>query len=185
LSPPARIPTPEELRGMTFTAIIHGATGLIFFAYDSRITREGNVIGIAPETAEGYGTGATATPAEAARSRELWAGAAALNAELARLAPRILSPTARQAYEVSCSGDPRTSSPIRTILKETDGGYTLLAANLEDRPRSTGYRFSTGIESVRRLNGDGSVTSLPAQGLQFHDTLARFGAAVYEISLQR
>ena len=184
LSPPARIPTPEELRGMAFTAIIHGATGLILFAYDSRVTREGNVIGIAPETAESYGTGARATQPEAARSRALWAGAAALNAELARLAPRILSPTARLAYDVSFSGTARISSPIRTILKQADGGYTLLAANLEGRPMGAGYRFPRNIESVRRLNPDGSVTLVAPEGAEFRDALGAFGAAVYEIRLR-
>ena len=184
LSPPARIPTPEELRGMAFTAIIHGATGLILFAYDSWATREGNVIGIAPETAEGYGKGASATPPQAAQSRALWAGATALNAELARLAPRILSPTARLAYEVSFSGSARTSSPIRTILKETDGGYTLLAANLEGRPLGASYRFRRNIESVRRLNPEGTVTLVTPGGAEFRDALGAFGAAVYEIRLR-
>ena len=169
---------------MAFTAIIHGATGLILFAYDSRVTREGNVIGIAPETAESYGTGARATQPEAARSRALWAGAAALNAELARLAPRLLSPTARLAYEVYFSGTPRTSSPIRTILKEADGGYTLLAANLEGRTMGAGYRFPRNIESVRRLNPDGSVTLVVPEGAEFRDGLGAFGAAVYEIRLR-
>jgi hypothetical protein len=184
LDPPMRMPTTDELRGMAFTAIIHGATGIILFAYDSRVTRDGNVIGIAPDTPVGFGTTATATPPEAARSRALWAGAAALNAELARLAPRLLSPTARQAYHVYCSGNPRTSSPIRTILKEADGGYTLLAVNLEARSLGAGYRFPRSIESVRRLNADGSVTLVTTEGPEFRDALGSFGVAVYEIRLR-
>jgi hypothetical protein len=184
LDPPMRIPTPDELRGMAFTAIIHGATGLILFAYDSRVTREANVIGIAPETAESLGTAAMATSLQAARSRALWAGAAALNAELGRLAPRLLSPTARLAYDVYSSGNPRIPSPIRTILKEADGLFTLLAANLEGRPMGAGYRFPRSIESVRRLNADESVTLIPPQGPMFRDALGAFGAAVYEVKLR-
>ena len=72
-------------------------------------------------------------------------------------------------------------SPIRTILKETDGGYTLLAANLEGRALGAGYRFRRDIESVRRLNPDGTVTIVAAEGGEFRDALGAYGAAVYEI----
>jgi len=78
------MPTPEELRGMAFTSIVHGATGFIFFALDSKVTREGLVVGIAPETLPAYDKHAEVTPTEVSRSRALWGGAASLNAELER-----------------------------------------------------------------------------------------------------
>jgi hypothetical protein len=180
-----RVPTADELRGMAFTAIIHGATGIILFAYDSRVTRQGHVLGISPHVPERYDSYTVATAPQAAESRALWAGAATLNAELERLTPRLLSPTAPLQYDVYFSGESRTSSPIRTMLKETDGVYTLLAANLEDRPMGARYEFPGSIASVRRLNADGSVAGLKAEGAMFRDTLRAFGAAVYEITFAR
>ena len=177
-----RVPATEELRGMAFTAIIHGATGIILFAYDSRVTRQGHVIGISPRTPESHDSYTVATASQAAQSRALWAGAAALNAELERLTPRLLSPTARLQYDVYSSGESRTSSPIRAMLKETDGVYTLLAANLEGRPLEARFRFPSSIGSVRRLNADGSVAVLEPDGPMFRDALGSFGAAVYEIT---
>ncbi len=182
LEAPMRMPTSEELRGMAFTAIIHGATGIILFAYDSRATRQGHVLGISPHTRESYDSYAVATASQAAESGALWAGAAALNAELERLTPRLLSPTAPLGYDVYFSGESGTSSPIRTMLKEADGVYTLLAANVEGRPMAVRYRFPGDIASVRRLNADGSVAVLKAHGATFRDALGSFGAAVYEIA---
>ena len=155
LSPPARIPTPEELRGMAFTAIIHGATGLILFAYDSWATREGNVIGIAPETAEGYGKGRQCHTVQAAQSRALWAGATALNAELARLAPRILSPTARLAYEVSFSGtcpdlEPDQNDPEGNGRRvHAAGGQSRGPAAGGELPVSEEHRIGTAAQPGR------------------------------------
>jgi hypothetical protein len=183
LEVPMRVPSADELRGMAFTAIIHGATGLIFFAYDSRVTREGHVVGISPDTPESRGSGAEATPADALRSRELWSGAAALNAELERLTPALLSPTARLPYQVRFAGDNRTAVPIRTMLKATDGGYTLLAVNLEASPMGVRFRLPAGVVgSVRRLNPDGSATALEAFNGEFGDAMGGFGAGVYEIT---
>lgn len=178
---PVRMPTPAELRGMAFTAIIHGATGITLFAYDSHVTRAGSVIGIAPETAESDGLHPAVTADEAAASRTLWTGAAALNAELARLTPRLLSPTARMRYAVYFSGASRTPSPIRTMLKRTRGTYTLLVANIEDRPFGTRFEFPKRIGALERLHANGTRTPLKHDGRAFTDSLDAFGAAVYEI----
>jgi hypothetical protein len=184
LDPAMRLPTPDELRGMAFTAIIHGATGLILFAWDSRVTREGHILGISPTTPERYVSGDTATAADAAASRVLWAGAGALNRELERLTPRLLSPTAGLAYDVRVSGDHRVGSPIRTMLKETEGRYTLLAANLDDRQLGTRYRFAREIASARRLEPDGAATAIESDGTSFTDRLGPLGAAVYELEFR-
>jgi hypothetical protein len=184
LEPPGRMPTPNELRGMAFAAIVHGATGIILFAWDSRVTREGGVLGIAPDAPDRLASGASVRPVDAARSRALWAGATALNAELARLTPWLLSPTSRVDYQVSVSGAHRTASPIRTILKQRGDEYTLLAVNLEGRPVGTGFRFPLPIASVRRLNPDGSVTPLVTDGRTVRDHLDSYGAAVYRLTFR-
>jgi hypothetical protein len=181
LDQPAQMPTPAELRGMAFTAIVHGATGITLFAYDSHVTRAGSVLGIAPETADSDGLHPPVTAAEAAASRALWAGAEALNTELERLTPRLLSPTARMRYSVFFSGQSRTPGPIRTMLKDTRGTCTLLAVNIEARPFGTRFEFPKRIGSVKRLDADGTETVIGADGKMFTDSLDSFGAAVYEI----
>jgi hypothetical protein len=175
------MPSPDELRGMAFTSVIHGATGLIFFALDSRVTREGLVIGIAPDTPTAYEAYAQATPTEVRQSRALWAGAAALNAELNRLTPELLSPTSVVSYRVYYSGESYTRSPIRTMLKVRGSRYTLLAANIERQAFGVRFEFARDIASVRRLNPDGSRTLLRPQGQRFSDSLGQFGVGVYEI----
>jgi hypothetical protein len=181
LQPAMRLPSPGELRGMVFTSIIHGATGIILFAYDSQVTREGFVIGTAPGTPESYGKHAAATPRQVEQSRALWAGAARLNAELDRLTPRLLSPTATVPYTVYFSGASRSRSPIRTMLKGAEGRYTLLAANIEGGSLGVRYQFTRTIASVLRLNGDGSRTIIAPGGSMFRDSMDSLGAAVYEV----
>jgi hypothetical protein len=175
------MPTPEELRGMAFTSIIHGATGLILFALDSKITREGLVLGIAPKTPTAYDAHAEVSPAEVSRSRALWGGATVLNHELDRLTPELLSPTSGMTYRVYFSGESHTPSPIRTMLKVRGGRYTLFAANIEKHAFRARFEFPSAIDSVRRLNPDGSVTELRPKGAAFGDKLGQFGAAVYEL----
>jgi hypothetical protein len=175
------LPTPEELRGMVFTSIVHGATGIILFAYDSWITRVWDVVGISPEPVSDYGGRGGATPEQQSQSRALWHGAAALNAELDRLAPRILSPTADLPYTVHYIGPGKTPRAIRTLLKSHGGGYTLLVSNIERASHVARFQFSRGIASVERVDQDGSVTPLAADGSVFRDSIGPFGAGVYEI----
>ena len=182
LQPAMRLPTAAELRGMVFTSIIHGATGITLFAYDSEVTRQGLVIGIAPATPESYGRYASATAGEVARSRALWAAATALNAELDRLTPRLLSPTASLPYSVYYSGQSRTRNPIRTMLKDTHGRYTLLAANIEESSFGARFQFAREIASVTRLNEDGSESAIAPSGSMFRDSLGPLAAAVYGVT---
>jgi hypothetical protein len=175
------LPTPEELRGMVFTSIIHGATGIILFTYDSRITRIWDVVGISPDPVPDYNGRGAATPLQQSESRALWHGAAALNAELDRLAPRILSPTAALPYTVHYTGSGTTSMSVRTLLKSHGTGYTLFASNLERAPYSARFQFSRRIASVVRLDSDGSTTALAPDGSVFRDSIGPFGAGVYDI----
>ena len=45
---PWLMPSPREMRGQVYAGIVHGATGIIYFAMDSGVTRDGQVMGIAP-----------------------------------------------------------------------------------------------------------------------------------------
>lgn len=145
------------------------------------MSREGQVVGIAPETPTAYDAHAEATPTEASRSRDLWLGAGALNAELSRLAPELLSPTAGMTYRVYYSGESHTQSPIRTMLKIRDARYSLFAANIEKQALGARFEFASQIGSVTRLNPDGSTTELNPEGSMFRDSLGQFDVGVYHI----
>jgi hypothetical protein len=135
---PCNMPTPRELRAMTFAAFIHGATGTIDFALDSLVTREADVVGIAPDPATAYQpSGFIATQDQLRASRDLWNGAAALNKEIKKLTPVLLSPTSKIEYHVLLdpSWPPVSKEPICTLLKtDPAGGLVLLIANLDDAP---------------------------------------------------
>jgi hypothetical protein len=143
-----RMPNEAELRAMTYAGIVHGATGIIYFAYDSFVTRDGQVLGAAPRTETDYGDAPdynrdgepplTVSPDDAAKSRLLWTAIARLNGELNQLASAILSPTARLDYTVEVEGD---GAPVRTLLKDTGGGLVLIAVNVANMPVQVRFSF--------------------------------------------
>lgn len=162
---PWRFPTPTQMRAQVYTAIVHGATGVTYFAWDTYISREPNLIGISPDPlANGYvnpGSGgpfqATATPEQIQKSAALWNAVASVNSELQALTPAILSPTvdssdliyALQISNRSAPNDPSkySNTPIRTLLKQMpDGQYVLLAVNMDDRSMDVEFGFSREFE---------------------------------------
>lgn len=148
-----RMPSEAELRAIVYAGIVHGATGIIYFAYDSFVTRDGQVLGAAPRTEIDYGDAPdydhdgkpplTVSEDDAAGSRMLWRAITRLNGELARLAPAILSPTARLDYSVATGGevDGGASASVRTILKDTGDGLVLIAVNVENKPVQVRFGF--------------------------------------------
>jgi hypothetical protein len=177
------MPTAPELRAMIFAGLIHGATGVTLFALDSWVTRRGKVIGVAPGTPADAGAGIGATADQVRKSRELWASLPTLNRELARLAPAILSPTSAERYAVRFSGRSATADPVRAILKEEGGVYTLLAVNLERAELGVRFEFSRPPALVRRVDLDGATTPITPAGNSFADRLGGFGTAVYRFRL--
>ena len=55
---PWLMPSPREMRGQVYAGIVHGATGIIYFAMDSGVTRGGEVMGIAPRALTNMSTSA-------------------------------------------------------------------------------------------------------------------------------
>lgn len=91
-SPLASImPTPNQLRCEVFTAIIHGATGIIYYAFDSWVMRSSSEVGIGPAPAYSDGDDwAGQFPANSSATLDrasavLWETAAATNRELKEL----------------------------------------------------------------------------------------------------
>jgi len=183
-----RMPSTRELRAMVYGGIVHGATGVLYFALDSFVTRDGQIAGVAPWTEESYGPspdydgdGAyplVTSPEFVAKSRALWRDIAALNKELAALAPDILSPTARLVYTVE--GPDR--APLRTLLKRRGDVYTLIAVNIEAQPAALTVRFAQPIARAAVEIGDGGAFQPGAAG--WRDQLEGFGVRVYRFRLR-
>ncbi len=185
-----RMPEPKSLRSMAYAAIIHGATGLIYFAYDSFVTRDDGVLGIAPAPARDYGVTRdyntdgkeplAVTDAELVRSRDLYAKASDLNAELAELRRAILSATSRIAYSVNHEGEMPRDDAVRTLLKPYGDVHLLLAINVDVSKASVKVRFERSISSITTLFADGLPKTITKNG--FSDDLASEEVKLYRVS---
>ena len=51
---PFRFATPMELRAQVYAGLIHGATGIVYFTWDTYVCRDGAVMGMAPDPQVAY-----------------------------------------------------------------------------------------------------------------------------------
>ncbi len=189
---PFRFATPMELRAQVYAALIHGATGIIYFCWDTYVCRDGNVIGMSPDPQVAYLDAgpnrpkpSPAKPMQLAESKALWLAAAQINREIAELVPSLLSPTVGPdvSYSVETSGEPVSGAPIRCLLKpHPDGGYLLLTVNLDDAVINTSYRFPAGIRSVAPLFENRAPLETEDDGKRFEDRYEPFDVHVYRIA---
>ena len=188
-----RMPSPAEYRTMVYAAIVHGATGVITFAYDSFVTRDGQVLGIAPEPAAGFGdipdydgrgdAPLTADEDAQAASRALWNGVVAVNRELAALTPALLSPTARLPYRVSVRGLSDVATPVRTMLKRDADGFVLIVVNLGDSALDVRFAFDGRVSGLRRaFAADGSPAPDPV-GQGWQTRLGGFATQIFRFDV--
>jgi hypothetical protein len=117
-------PSPQRNRATAYTAIVHGATGIWYFLWDSFMSRfivDVRLVGVRPEIPKRYGEvpGIEASDEARAQGLALWDGIAGVNSELETLEPALLSPTSREAYRVLVTD---TKSQVRTLLKESPNG---------------------------------------------------------------
>ena len=182
-------PSSRELRAMIYAGIVHGATGIVYFAYDSFVTRDGEVIGIAPDPVAAHGPTpdfdndgkppVAASERDLETSRGLWRDIVGLNAELHALAPVLLSPTAGADYAVAVTGESVSPTPIRVILKEHDGRWTLIAVNLDDAALRVRMTFPLPLGRVGRLFDDEGPPAVT--GGIIEDNFAPFAVRLYTI----
>lgn len=190
---PFRFPTPMQLRACVYAGLIHGATGICYFTWDTYVCRDGNVIGMSPQPKvayvpnprqEGYTNPTPATPAQLIASQALWQMAAQVNREVRELAPSILSPTVAAGtcdYEVGV-GLSRTENPIHCLLKpHADGGYVLLTVNLEDTVETARFAFSTQFAAIEKLFENQPAPALLDDGKVFQDRFEPFEVHVYRL----
>lgn len=194
---PFRFPTPEQLRACVYAGIIHGATGIIYFTWDTYVPRDGNVIGMSPNPKvaytpnprqEGYTRPTPATPMQLIASRALWEAATQINTELAELTPAILSPTVGADFpcEVALEGTAPTPTPIRIMVKALgEGKYLLLTVNLDDAVLKATFTFPATLTSVTTRFENQLPLSLPEDAKEFALTYEPFAVHVIEVEVRQ
>jgi hypothetical protein len=183
-------PTPLEERAQVYTAIIHGATGLLHFAWDSCTLRawDGNIYGgIRPDvqtTIPDCPDGAAISEEDAALARDLWGSLDAskdgINKEIRELTPVILSPTSTQTYFVYVDAGAPPDAPVRTMLKYYRGEYYLLAVNLDAAAVEAKFvmPFVVGnAEVMFESRAPGSIA-----GFAISDEFSPFDVNVYKLT---
>ncbi len=159
---PTRFCSPPQLRSQIYAGIINGATGIIYFIWDSYISREAGCVGMAPNPVVnpianpgegGAPPGINATPMQMVQSKALWETAAVVNQEINQIAPSILAPTVADVdYQVSVKGKAVTDTPIQCLLKPSpDGGYLLITVNTDDAVLDVGYTFPDSLKAAERM----------------------------------
>lgn len=176
------LPNIRELRAMVYTAIIHGATGIVYFSMDNWVTRNGNVLGIAPNPSVDYPTRnekrLIVSKALTNLSQSLWQGVVGLNGEIDQLKPAIFSITSKMSYRVLVRGKPVTSNPVRCLLKDLGAELMLLCVNIDKTPLEVKFEFDTPLLSVEKMFEDSAVLLSKNSWISSFD---EFGVNVYKI----
>ncbi len=185
------MPDPGQIRAIAYAGLIHGATGLIWFCLDTPVSREGQVIGIAPAPLADYGltevrptqAGAPliANGQELQASREIWQSVGSVNREIQLLKEFILSSTETLIYGLAVAGDHTSAAPIRSLLKRSGEDYVLLTVNLDDQRLRARFTLPSGAARLSRWFEEGSTPSLRAG--RFEDEFEPFGVHVYRFRL--
>ncbi|MEP4379727.1 MAG: hypothetical protein ABJ215_00815 [Alphaproteobacteria bacterium] len=183
------MPDERQARSMAYTGLVHGATGIIWFGFDSFVTRNGLVTGIGPEPLPAYetilpGSLVGATPFAANRdvigkSKALWRAVVALNREITELRDVWLSPAAAIDHVVDVRGEADSETPVRTVLKAMGPDLVLVVVSVDDRSLEFRVRLDDPILTIDRLAGDARVTV--RDGLVI-GSLDGFGTAVLKLT---
>jgi hypothetical protein len=185
------LPDPAEARMMAFTAILAGATGLIWQGEDNYAARNAGMLGIAPGPQMDYGIQAgsgiaplKATPDDVVASRRLWDAVMQLNRRISRIAPALLQPDAPEPYTVASRIAPasRPAAQLRSLLKPFDGGLLLIVVNAGDQTEDFRIGFARAIRSLVRLDDADAVPQDPPRGL-LRDRIEPRGVRLYRLSL--
>ncbi len=181
------VPTPKEMRGMVYTALIHGATGIYQFAWDSHVMRGVNMIGIRPNPETSYGSETwRPTSAQIVAANALWnsldASQGGLNAELQALRPALLSPTATDTYSVAVSAHPISAAPVRTLLKKYGGHWYLLSVNMDNVSLDARLMFGRAVDGLQPQFESAPTATTTASTITDH--FDPFEAHVYEFDLR-
>ncbi|MHB1217196.1 MAG: hypothetical protein ACYC1L_03230 [Alphaproteobacteria bacterium] len=181
------MPDEMQARAMVYAGLIHGATGIVWFTHDSYSSRDGRVIGASPDPKPDYKgpdrrmTGAPlhATARELAESRRMWGVIEGLNAELAALAPAILSPTSARNYRIAVHGRSVSPTPIRALLKDGPDGPMLLVVNIDAEPVEARFSFEAPLAALEPVFGAAPAPAVAGGG--WTERIEGWGVRVYRL----
>ncbi|HAA92462.1 MAG TPA: hypothetical protein DCE33_08450 [Rhodospirillaceae bacterium] len=179
------MPSPAQLRAMTYASLIHGATGIIFFAFDSFVTRDGAVVGMAPNPINRHRALTKRPPLEATnaqltKSRALWSETKKINGEMKKLTPLILLPTSKRKLRVFISGKSVSEVPVRVIIKESENQIYVIAANLDETALEAEFQLAKSPKSVSVEFTYSAKPKTTAKG--WSEKLEGFATRVYRVT---
>ena len=109
----------------------------------------------------------------------MWATIERLNAELAALAPTILSPTSARGYRVAVRGRSASPTPIRALLKEGPDGPVLLMVNIDANSVEARFSFDAPPASLESVFGVAPATVVADGG--WTERIEAWGVRVYRL----
>ena len=167
-----RFPTREELFGMTFAAICHGANGMMWYAYNGTVRPEKNQ----------YNYGVTSTP-------ERWQNICDLATRLKLLSPVLIERTPSQPPQPEIIAgpkrDPLCFDSISFLLKRHEGAVWLIAVNSSDRCVTARFDLLAtcqGSATAEVLFEDRRVM---VQNGMLVDAFSPFEAHVYKLEVEQ
>lgn len=188
------MPTASEYRGMAMAALIHGASGIVTFAFDSFVTRDDHVLGIAPAPLADYGAGLpdyngdgkahrVAQDMELAQSVTLWNEISDFNHYLEQLGPLPLLPNRPDQLSVFAPARDGLSNPVRVALKRDGDIWHVFAVNLLAAAVDTEFRLQDSTAALLESNYPYGPQRRHAivDGV-WRDTIEPLGVRVYRIS---
>jgi hypothetical protein len=157
------MPTPEQYKGMVYTGLVHGATGILTFMYAD------------PAFADVGGISSTVNV-------PVWNKAQAVNQEIDQLKPYLLNVTSPALYNIATNVVPSYESlPIRSVLKLVNGYYVLITVNVTAQPLNAIIQLTTGVAPSDRVVErmfEGTTTQTLAGAI--NDSYGAFGVHVYK-----
>jgi hypothetical protein len=186
-------PSPVQLRDMVYISIVHGATGVAYFAPDDFTMRQAHMVGVRPDTPtsylqQGYCAGLDMLSVSAEKAQEsitLWNTISEINSEIEQLSPVLLTNTSSTTYSVYASGTAISTNPIRTMLKEFNGAYYLFVTNLDKsnlKIRVAIDALSSGSQAQVLFENRGVSATNTGGKTWIADDIGEFGVHVYRVS---
>ena len=157
ISNPDKIPTPAQVRSEVWMAIVHGATGIIYFCHEFK-----------PRQME---AGLLDHPEVARAVKEI-------NAQVNDLAPVLNSPTVKDGVRVS-SSDPQV--PVAAMCKRQGGAAYVFAVSMREAPTTASLTLP-GVSGSSRIEVLGEGRTIEATGGAFFDQFDGYAVHLYRVA---